>query len=441
MTEQKNLINTPSVTELQQEIAKLNAKVKAYSSLIEVGILISAVSRLDSLLAMVMEKARTVMNAEAASIFLINHEKQVFECPVAIGEAGETLKTIEIPLGSGIAGWVASHGTAEIIPDAYKDERFNPEVDLKTGFVTRSIMVAPLKVREKLIGVAEVINRRDGKPFESENLELFKAFCRQVAMAIETARLRKMEEEKQRLEQQLEAAKWIQKSFLPEGFPVTETSKIEIAATSLPAAAVGGDFYDYVILDNGKVGVSIGDVAGKGIPAALFMARLISDFRLFSQRIGSPGKLTTFLNRKVTERSRRGMFVTFLYGLLDSSTLTFRFSNAGHLPVVHIPANGGDIRLIKESGGVPLGILPNAEYAESTITLSKGDFLVLISDGIVEAKNSAGEAFQFDHLLKALSPSASSAQALMDNLIDAVQQFTSGAIQHDDSTVVVIRVN
>jgi sigma-B regulation protein RsbU (phosphoserine phosphatase) len=337
-------------------------------------------------------------------------------------------------------------GIAEIISDAYKDERFNPEVDLKTGFVTRSIMVAPLKVRERLIGVAEVINRKDGKPFEKEDLELFKAFCRQVAMAIETARLRKMEEEKQRLEQQLEAAKWIQKSFLPEPFPTTEAGRIEIAATSLPAAAVGGDFYDYVILDNGKIGVSIGDVAGKGIPAALFMARLISDFRLFSQRISSPGKLTTVLNRKVAERSRRGMFVTFIYGLLDTSNLTFRFSNAGHLPIVHIPANGGEIKLFKGSGGVPLGILPNAEYSETTITLSKGDFLVLISDGIVEAKNSSGKAFQFAHLLNTLSasapsaPSAPSAQALMEKLMNAVQQFTSGAIQHDDSTVVVIRV-
>ncbi|MCB0287342.1 MAG: GAF domain-containing protein, partial [Calditrichaeota bacterium] len=205
--------------ENQQHRKTLEEKVNALSSLIEVGIIINSTVQLNEVMKLVMEKALGVMNAEASAVFLINAEKHVFEIPVALGDASAKFKTIEIPMDVGIAGAIAKSGEAEIIPDAYKDSRFNAKVDKETGFVTRSILAAPLKVRDKLIGVAEVINRNDGNAFDEDDLNLFSAFCRQVAMAIENARVHQLELDKQRIEQQLEAAKHIQQSFMPESLP------------------------------------------------------------------------------------------------------------------------------------------------------------------------------------------------------------------------------
>lgn len=427
-----------TLTKLQQERDLLSARVEALSSLIEVGIIINSTFHLDEVMQLVMKKAQQVMQAEASSILLINREKKVFECPVALGEAGEKFKTIEIPLDRGIAGWVASHQQAQIIPDAYRDDRFNPDVDRKTGFRTRSILAAPLKVRDRLIGVAEVINRKDGKAFDTDDLKLFSAFCRQVAMAIENARIHQLELERQRIAQQLEAARHIQQSFMPETFPVSPEGRFTLAAKSLAAAEVGGDLFDFVEIDAGRLGVSIGDVSGKGIPAALYMARLVSDFRLHAQSAPQPARLLETLNRALVPRSRRGMFVTFLYGVLDGASGRFSFANAGHLPPLRIAANGR-IELLEEGGGIPLGITAGAAYGEQTVELNPGDYLVLVTDGVVEAHNPDGAMYSYERLQALLAAPVAGPEALLERLLDDVNTFSAGAPRHDDITAVVLK--
>ncbi|NIV73236.1 MAG: SpoIIE family protein phosphatase, partial [Calditrichae bacterium] len=217
-------------------------------------------------------------------------------------------------------------------------------------------LAAPLMAKDKLIGVAEVINRKDGEAFDEEDLKLFSAFCRLVAMAIENARIHQLELDKQRIEQQLEAAKFIQQSFMPETFPTSPQGVFEVSAKSMAAASVGGDFFDFVEFDQRTLGVSIGDVSGKGIPAALFMARLVSDFRLFAQIRKQPAPLLEALNKALCDRSRRGMFVTAQYGILDASTGKFVFANAGHLPIIRIHSKTSEIELLNQDGGIPLGI-------------------------------------------------------------------------------------
>lgn len=440
MKHKSETIETDPLAQLREERDALAARVKALSGLIEVGIIISAAVHLDEVLRLVMEKAQSVMQAEASSIFLINEEKNIFECPVALGTASDKLKTIEIPIGVGIAGWVASHGEAQLIPDAYKDRRFNPEVDLKTGFVTRSILAAPLKVRDKLIGVAEVINRTDGRAFSEDDLELFSAFCRQVAMAIQTARIHELELEKQRIEQQLEAAKFIQQSFMPEALPTSANRKFEVAATSIAATAVGGDLFDFVEIDAQTLGVSVGDVSGKGIPAALFMARLVSDFRLHSQRISDPEQLVAVLNKALVERTRRGMFVTFLYGILDAASGDFSFANAGHLPPVYVHGDTGAVELLPAESGIPLGIAPDMPFPTTRVRLKLGDFLVLVTDGVVEAKNKTGEGYGFERLKAVLENPGTTAQEVLDKLLRDVENFSSGLPPHDDLTAVVLKL-
>jgi len=425
--------------EILHELAYLNTKVEALASLIEVSIIINSTLILDELIKLVLKKAQTVMKAEASSVMIINRKKNVLECPVALGEVGEQVKKIELKMNEGIAGWVATHGEPQIVPDVSVDPRFNAEVDRETGFQTRSILACPLKVKGRIIGVAEVINRIDGKVFDEEDLELFSTFCRQVAIAIENARMHQLELEKKKIEQQLEAAKFIQQSFMPKDLPVSVDKQFEVAAKSLAATSVGGDFYDFFEFNPNTIGVTVGDVSGKGIPAALFMARMISDFRLYTQLYQDPSRVLEVLNRDLFARSRRGMFVTSIYGVLLASTGEFIFANAGHLPYIRVNRNKKDLELFDSGKGIPLGIKPQYSVNQEIVRLNEGDMLVMITDGVIEAKNTTGEAYSLERVMKVVAKEKQSAQEVVQSLFNDLQSFSRGVVQHDDLTIVVIK--
>ncbi|MFQ5648529.1 MAG: PP2C family protein-serine/threonine phosphatase [bacterium] len=424
----------------QDELAYLRSKVADLSSLIEVSIIINTTLELERLMALVMEKAQSVMKAEASSVMLINEQSHVLECEVALGKVGDKVKKIQLQMGEGIAGWVAQHGEALIIPDVSVDSRFSAKADDSTGFHTKSILAAPLVVKDKIIGVAEVVNRIDGLAFNQEDLELFSTFCRQVAMAIENARMHKLELEKQKLEQELESARIIQQSFMPQAFPSPER-EFSISAKSLPAASVGGDFFDFYEFDNGSIGIAVGDVTGKGIPAALYMARLVSDLRLFTQKYRNPARVVHELNELLADRSRRGMFVTFQYGIFDPEQRRFTFANAGHLPFVRIHSSQDRVEVLTGGKGIPLGIMSDMNIEEASVVLEKGDCIVSITDGIIEAKNSSGEAYSLRRTLEVLAKPQTRAAAVVDCLLQDVQAFTADTAQHDDLTILALKWN
>ncbi|MFQ5636836.1 MAG: SpoIIE family protein phosphatase [bacterium] len=431
----------PQDTEtLRNELGILRSKVADLSSLIEVSIIINSTVDPDRLISLVIEKAQAVMKAEASSVMLVNHEKNILECKVALGEVGEqVMSTMHLKMGEGIAGWVAKHGQPQIVPDVLKDPRFTSKIDHSTGFQTRSILAAPLIVKEKVIGVAEVINRLDGAAFDTDDLELFCTFCRQVALAIDNVRMVHIEIEKQKLEQQLDAAKFIQQSFMPAEFPNSSDRNYAVAAKSIPAKSIGGDFYDLIEFDSGTVGFAVGDVTGKGIPAALYMARLVSDFRIYCQMHEYPAQVLKSLNNVLVERSRRGMFVTFQYGLLDPSTGEFRYANAGHLPFIRISQEKNKVEFIKDAKTVPLGILPDLNLEEKKLQLDEGDSIVLITDGIVEAKSQSGARYSFEKVVKQFSKPCQSVEELVSGMIAEVRDFSDGSEQYDDLTIMALK--
>lgn len=439
--EQESDLHEPTPPqEANSELAYLRAKVADLSTLIEVSIIINSTLDLDDLVALVMEKAQSVMKAEASAVMLINEEKNVLEIPVALGEVGEKVKNkIELKIGEGIAGWVAEKEKPLIVPDVSVDPRFSAKSDDTTGFITKSILAAPLIVKDKTIGVAEVINRVDGQAFNEGDQELFLTFCRQVAMAIDNAQVYHLKLEKQKLEQELNSAKIIQQSFMPEHFP--DRQNFSLFAKSLAAKSVGGDLFDFVEIGEDSIGVAVGDVTGKGVPAALYMARLVSDFRSLVQKHPSPAQLLQALNELLVERSRRGMFVTFQYGILNAIDGTFTFSNAGHIPFIRVDAKGGKTELLKGGKSIPLGIAPEFTITEDSVQLDHGDSLICITDGIIEAKSKDKEEFSLQRTLKILSESNGSPEGTVDKVIASVQDFSQNTDQHDDLTILALRWN
>ena len=425
---------------IMNEIELLNKKIKDLMSLIEVSSIINSTLDLDELMNLVMEKAQTVMNAEASSVLLLNEQTGMLECEVALGSVQDAVKNkIQLEMGQGIAGWVAQNAEPVIVPDVATDKRFFSDVDNSTGFTTRSILAAPLIVKNKVIGVAEVLNRLDGQPFTDHNLVIFSTFCRQVALAIENARMYHYKIEQQRFKQQLESAHRIQQSFMPQMFPQTTDDNYFLYGKNIPATAVGGDLFDFIEIDSERLGIVLGDVSGKGVPAALYMARLISDLRYYCHISEQPVDLLNTINEAVLERSQRGMFITTIYMVLNIKTGELTITNAGHLPPLWYHHKTNDYEEISGISGIPLGILEEGNFSERKIQLRSGDMILIYTDGITEAKNIRGNMFNLKRLGTIFANKWDHPRDLVDEIVRRVSIYTKNAPQHDDITLMALK--
>ena len=421
------------ITVSEKHLRNIEKKVASLKLLIDVSTLISSTLELDELMPLVMEKAKNVMDAEACSILFYNRETNKLEFEVAMCDEdnkSEILKkTITLEMGQGIAGWVAENQKPLVIEDVTKDSRFFQGADKMTGFITRAIIAVPLVGRGGLIGVAEIINpaRKDYDP------EIFELLCRQFAIAIENARYHRDSIERERLKQQLEIASSLQQSFLPQS-PILTKGSITVSAVNISATQVGGDIYDFIETADGKLGVLIGDVSGKGISAALYMAKFISEFRYVCQQIDEPDLALDRLNILVSG-TPRGMFLTGIYAIVDTRTGSLRLSVAGHPPFLLL--SRGEVTVVTLPSGPPLGILPT-EYPATTLILEKGDRILFLTDGVFDAKNKAGERLGFEKITDFVKGQMQ-ADELIHRIVDYVNDFSKGTERADDLTLVEIR--
>lgn len=246
------------------------------------------------------------------------------------------------------------------------------------------------------------------------------------------------------MEHELEIARKIQSRFLPQAYP--EVSGIEIAARMIPAHQIGGDFYDFTKIDQQKVGVVIGDVSGKGVPAALYMAMIISVFRSETKLSQEVNRVLEKVNANLAEKAPGGTFASALYLVLDAREGKVKFSNAGHLPLMLVKSQAEEGNSTQgkvnseDKGGIPLGINLNTTYEEAELEFKKGDILVLYTDGLVESQNARGEFFGEGRLKEVVkAKSFLGTEYIVDDIIDEVERFSKGLPRFDDLTVVVIK--
>jgi len=429
-----------TIEEQRREIDSLKRKLDVLSTLIDMSIILTTTFDLDELIRSVLKVSQQVMNSEASTVMLLNEETGLLECRVALGEVGDQLeKTFTLEMGQGIAGWAAKNRKGVVVPDVTKDERFYSGMDLKTGFVTKSILCAPLISRDKLLGVAEVINRTDGRSYSEEDLKLFETFCRGVAVAVENAQMHRRLLENQKFEQQLEMASIIQQGFLPRRFSTKKDGEYEIAAVNLPASVVGGDLYDCIELRSDLLGLTIGDVSGKGVPAALYMARLISDFRFYAHLAEGPVPAMKILNETLVERSQQGMFVTMIYLTLDTHHGELRYVNGGHIPPILYRRSSGEMIRLDGGEGIPLGIMNPVEYKEEKLSLESDDSVIFFSDGILDAKDNRGQKFSLAKIEQIIRGPWKTAEELVSEIVKAVRRHTGNESQFDDITIMVLK--
>jgi serine phosphatase RsbU (regulator of sigma subunit)/anti-sigma regulatory factor (Ser/Thr protein kinase) len=300
-------------------------------------------------------------------------------------------------------------------------------------------IVVPLVTQGELIGTLNLGPRLSEQEYSTDDRRLLTTLAAQAAPAIRVAQLVREQTaeaaERERYDQELRVAQLIQQQFLPRELP--SLPEWQVAAYYGPARVVGGDFYDFIDLGEGRIGVAVGDVTDKGVPAALVMARTHSILRAEAPRLVDPSRVLARANELLLPEMPDNMFVTCLFGVLEPATGRFVFANAGH----NLPCVRTDDGIVEpRATGLPLGLLPDSEYNETEAWIRPGDEMLLYSDGLVEAHSPDREMYGFGRLRDAVAAETGSGSDVIDDLLERLHAFTgAGWEQEDDITVVTLR--
>jgi len=388
---------------------------------------------LEATLSRAVERITDYVDAEAGALFMLSECGELLKCDACIGPVEIT--GLEIAADQGIVGFCVKNDAGRIVRDVSKDPDFNAAVDDETGFKTRSILCAPMSVKGERIGAIELINKRGGDGlFDDDDLHLLQALSVSAGLAVLNARMAAELVEQERVKRELELAAEIQRSLLPE----EKESDFPVKGVNLPARVVSGDFYDFYPLDDGRVAFTLGDVSGKGMNAALMMAKTASLLRCLGKAIKEPGRLLTLVNEEVAETATRGMFVTLVHGVYDPESGYVRLANAGHEPPLVLSRDGEFMAI--EAEAPPLGISPalldEDGFPETELNLNGGRLFVF-TDGVTEGYIDDGVELGIDGLKDMMTAAKDGdVQALLNSVRERIGG--EGRVLRDDVTIIAI---
>jgi serine phosphatase RsbU (regulator of sigma subunit) len=344
----------------------------------------------------------------------------------------------EVRVSRSIINEVTSKRVAILSSDAMTDDRFGGAMSI-ADLNIRSVMCAPLIAREELLGVIHVDTMRAGARFAAEDLELLSGAAAQTALAIASAKMHEELLTRDRVERDFRVATQVQNSFLPASTP--DVPGLEFAAFYKAALDIGGDLYDFVPRPDESMVIVVGDVSGKGVPAALLMARMSSDVRFYSLQEREPQAILPHLSRRMDETGMSDVFVTMVLITLDPDTDTMQIANAGHCQALVRRAAEGDVISTDEQPGAPLGIMPDFEYEQASYDLQPGDVVCLVTDGVTEAMDADKEQYGEERLRRTVAGAPPSAQGVLDAVLADVAEHVGDTKQSDDLTCVCFGVS
>jgi len=391
---------------------------------------LTSILNVDELLKHIAELLSRLIDYQMFSILLLDSSGEKLQHRFSLRFQENIQIKHDIPIGDGLVGHAAQHKHAVLVPDVSKDKRYiqlNPE--------TRSELAAPLIYKDKVIGVLDLEHTKKGF-FTEDHKRTVNTLAAQVAIALENARLyEEINKQEKRLERDLAMARELQFRLLPQTRPIMRN--LEIAAKFAPARAIGGDLYDFVSYSMSRTAIVIGDVSGKGAPAAIYAALVSGILRSHAPIEPSASEMLSAVNFSLGERRIDGQFVSIIYAVWDDENLILNVANSG-LPRP-IYCHNDEVEII-EATGLPLGLFDDAEYEEFSFQAKPGDVFVFFSDGILDATNKAGDLFGRRRVEQIVKCSTKSAQDIVDAIFAAVADHASGVETFDDQTVVAIRV-
>src|SRR5881227_1278978 len=399
----------------------------------KVGVALLASATLNETLDQIVSLVFEAVPADRCMIMMRDEKSPDLKVAVArlrdrAGEIGE------IRISRSVIDEVVTNGKAVLTSDAQADPRFMGGTVVLQG--VRSVLAVPLGVGENVFGIIYADSPIAEGRFTEDHLKVLTTLASVAAIRVENARLTEEQLERERLERELQVASEIQQRFLPATAPQIEG--YELQGISFPCYEIGGDYYDFIQRDDGKMIVALGDVSGKGTAAALLMSSLHAAVHAHAETHESIAAAISAVNRYLVESIPPNRFVTLFYAELDPKVGSLAFLNAGHNPPLIVHAGGTMEQLA--SGGLPLGILPNADFREGRTRLHPGDVLVIYSDGVSEAVNPKGEEFGPTRLYETVARNLdASAAGIRDRIESALTKFCQGTPAADDITLVICK--
>jgi len=410
---------------------RVSKQAKTLVLLNEISRELTSILDLDQLLKRIGDLLTRVIDYQMFSILLIDEGGTKLQHRFSLRFKENIHLKHDIPMGQGLVGASAESGQPILVPDVSKDPRYisvNPE--------TRSELCVPLIYKDKVIGILDLEHTRRGY-FTEDHMRTISTLAAQLAIAIENARLyEQITRQEKRLEQDLLLARELQYRLLPHSCPVL--SSAEIAAKFTPARAIGGDLYDFIAYTGGQTAVAIGDVSGKGAPAAIYAALVSGIIRSHAAEEPGAAQMLEAINLSLAERPIEAQYVSMIYAVWDDAQRVLQIANSG-LPRP-IYCHQGKVERI-EATGLPLGLFPSAEYDEFTFRAVPGDVFVCFSDGILDARNQHGNTFGRERAEQIVTRNCHmTAEEIVTLIFQSVSDFVGDTEQFDDQSAVAIKV-
>jgi len=413
------------------------------------------------LLDIVMRCAVRTMGAASGAIYLLDDGKTMLTATVVEGSfppprpptsdsvsakvasksrfIEQTVKAEPISVGDGVIGLVAQTGEPILVSDGARDPRVPKFDDIMWRIDT--MMAVPLKLREETLGVMAIVNKSAMGSFTESELSVFTSLADQATLALYNAKYQHLQQEKTRMDRDLQIARDIQTLLLPTH--AIRAKGFDIAAANMPASQVGGDYYDFYPIDDDRVAIGIADVSGKGVPGALMMVMCRSVTRSKATNYRTASAVLKEVNRLITEDMKQDMFISMSYLILDTAKRTLSVARAGHEPALIVNADHTCVKPISPKGmalGIDNGENFDLVMDEKTIELHPNEVVVLYTDGITEAMDENGQEFGRENFHEAIRLAANgTGQEIVDNLFERLKRFIGTHPQHDDMTLVVIK--
>ena len=425
--------------------------------MLEVAQHLSASTGITEVLTVIINAMRDVLGADRATVFEYDPQRGELFSTVAHGldSGGSGIGEIRIPADAGFAGHVAQRRRILNVPDAYADERFNRDVDRKTGYRTRSILTVPLLDPDgELIGVAQVLNKHDG-PFDNRDERIAEAMGSLAAVAIKRSRLIEHQIVREKLERDLQLARNIQQRTFPKQLP--QLAGYELDAWSEPAEETGGDAYDVIGYNTDRSAdgsnralLMLADATGHGIGPAIAVAQVRAMLRMaarlhlprIEQRSEGIARIIHHLNQQLCQDLPADRFITAWLGELNTTEHVLETVSGGQAPLLYYAAGRRDFETMG-ADAIPLGISTDWQPPDvRTLSLQPGDIFAVISDGVFEAQNAAGEQFGGDRVRELIASNCDKTPIEISRALrDATAVFTEGRPPDDDRTAVIIKRN
>ncbi len=410
-------------------------QAKTLMLLYEVSRELTSILDRQELLRRVAERVKKLVNYHVFSVMLWSEQTQLLESVFAMRYEDLIPARLRLPLHQGLTGTAAGERRVLRVNDVTEDPRY---IRCDSGVEARSELVVPLLLQDRLIGVLD-LESAVPHAFTAEHERMLTTLGSYIAIALENARLyEESRESERRLRSELDTAREIQRQLLPTG--AREVPGLDLAAAYVPARELGGDFYDFLPYGEGRLALALGDVSGKGTAAALYGSLAIGTVReIVVDRNCEPACMLALLNQRLHGARLDSRFIAMMFAVYDAPTRRLTLSNAGG-PYPLLVRNGRVEAIRLE--GVPLGLLPETQYDETSADLQPGDIVLFASDGILESENAAQEEFgqeRLTTLLSGVSPK-DSAQAIAQKILEATDGHSVGNAPHDDRTLVVLRV-